>query len=118
MTTKRRYSNTHALTGLALLLLSSTVTGGESDRWSFKPIDKNGDGVLSKEEVRDTRLQKHWDTLDTNTNDEVSQSEFSSFMDDNLSKKELEEVKRNNGEPAEPTESWFTSPVHQPEDDE
>lgn len=118
MTTKIRHFTERALVGLAILGLSSTVTGSESVQWSFKPIDKNGDGVLSKEEVRDTRLQKHWDTLDTNTNDEVSQSEFSSFMDDNISKKELEEVKRNDGEPAEPTESWFTSPVHQPEDDE
>lgn len=118
MTTRSRYFTTRTLAGLAILMLSSTVTGGESDQWSFKPIDKNGDGVLNKEEVRDTRLQKHWDTLDTNTDGQISRSEFSSFMDGNVSKEELEAAKRNHGEPTKPTESWFTSPEHKPEDDD
>lgn len=118
MTTRSRYFTTRALAGLAVLMLSSTVAGGESDQWSFKPIDKNGDGVLNKEEVRDTRLQKHWETLDTNTDGQISRSEFSSFMADNVTKEELEEVKKNHGEPTKPTESWFTSPQHDPSEED
>lgn len=112
MTMKIRHFTTCTLTALAVLVLSSTTTQAEPGQWSFKPIDKNGDGVLTKEEVRDTRLQKHWETLDTNTDGRISRSEFASFMDGNVSKEELEAAKKNNGEPARPAESWFTTPQH------
>lgn len=118
MTMIIRHFTTCTLTALAVLVLSSTATRAEQDQWSFKPIDKNGDGVLNKEEVRDTRLQKHWESLDTNTDGRISRSEFASFMDGNVSKEELEAAKKSSGEPTRPTESWFTSPEHKPADDD
>lgn len=117
MTTKNRYFNTRTLAALTAIMLSSPGAGGESGQWSFKPIDKNGDGVLTKEEARDTRLQTHWDSLDTNMDGEISRSEFASFMDGNVSKEELEAAKKSHVEPTKPTESWFTIPEHKPEDD-
>lgn len=39
-------------------------------------------------------------------------------MKENVSKEELEEIRKNHDETAKPIESWFTSPEHSPEGDE
>lgn len=92
---------------------SDLITSG---RWTCLTLA--GREFTVRAEVRDTRLQKHWDTLETNTDGEISRSGFSSFIDDNLSNEELEELVKNHDEAAKPIESWFTGPEHKPEGDD
>lgn len=138
MTTKNLYFSRSALAWPAVLMMTLmlSITSAESantddtqpaesnrtdsetsENWNFKPIDKNNDGVLDKKEVRGTRLENNWDSLDTNENDTISGSEFSAFMNSSLTKEEVEEIQKHNAEDAKPTESWFTSPQHDPSDD-
>lgn len=70
------------LTGAAAAVLSFSVIAGDmqSNDKLFKKIDKNGDGVISKEEASANKeLMKQWGKLDKNTNGSLEMSEFSAF---------------------------------------
>ena len=70
------------LTGAAAAILSFSVVAGDAmnNDKLFKKLDKNGDGVISKEEGSANKgLMKQWTKLDKDTSGGLEMSEFAAF---------------------------------------
>lgn len=71
------------ITGAAAALFSfSVLAAGEAmdNDKLFKKLDKNGDGVISKEEASANKeLMKQWSKLDKDTSGGLEMSEFAAF---------------------------------------
>ena len=50
---------------------------------TFNTIDADKDGMLGKEEVSDHVIAKHFDKLDTNGDDKLSENEYITYLEDN-----------------------------------
>ncbi|MGD8558639.1 MAG: EF-hand domain-containing protein [Gammaproteobacteria bacterium] len=71
------------VTGAVAALLSFSVSAGEGDmahNKMFKQLDKDGNGIISKEEAgANKELTEAWKELDKDTSGGLEMSEFAAF---------------------------------------
>lgn len=66
---------------MSLAEASGAVPGGTAEIAAFEDLDRNRDGVISREEAESAggALATNWQDADRNSDDQVDQSEFSAF---------------------------------------
>jgi Ca2+-binding EF-hand superfamily protein len=66
--------------GTTLASAAGQAQTGQQQGLAFSDLDQNGDGRISRDEVRDVKqLAENWSQYDTNSDDALDQSEFSAF---------------------------------------
>lgn len=70
----------HVIAASALLIPFAVLAGDTSNDKVFKDLDKNNDGVISKEEAaKAERLVADWDTIDKDGSGSIEMTEFSAL---------------------------------------
>jgi Ca2+-binding EF-hand superfamily protein len=76
-----------AVSALSLGMLSSASAQGFMENRAMKKMqesDKNKDGLISREEAKNMpRLEKNFDAMDTNKDNQLSKEELAAFRDEN-----------------------------------
>ena len=76
-------TRTKLATLVAALFSVSVFAGPDFDKIgsTFKELDNDQDGLISKEEADDDEIWEHFSLIDSNSDGNLSQKEYSSYMD-------------------------------------
>lgn len=75
------------VTLISSALSAGAMAGDHKDKiaMSFADLDKNSDGYITRDEVSNTAVAKHFDTMNLNGNDMVTRNEFNTHVANNPS---------------------------------